>query len=146
MANQIVAFLQSQLHQPMHKSPSPLARWLQGILREVEEGQLAIEFTVREEMTNPMGILHGGAMAAIIDDAIGTTTFSLGQENFYTSVNLVIDFLASARQDEVITARTRIIRAGKTMVNVECEVWNTSGKLLARGTSNLLYTQMKVSQ
>jgi uncharacterized protein (TIGR00369 family) len=146
MPNHVLALLKDQLNQPMRQSPSPLARWLQGILRQADEGQIAIEFTVREEMTNPMGILHGGAMAAIIDDVIGTATFSLGQENFYTSVNLVIDFLASARQGEAITARTRIIRAGKTMVNVECEVTNESGKLLARGTSNLLYTHIKVSQ
>lgn len=144
MPNQVLKSLQAHINQPMSKSPSPLGRWLNGTLREAEEGKLSIEFSVREEMTNPMGILHGGAMAAIIDEVIGITTFSMGQENFYTSVNLVIDFLASARQGEKITACTHIVRAGRTMVNVACEVKDESGKLLARGTSNLLYTQNKI--
>jgi acyl-coenzyme A thioesterase 13 len=119
-------------------------RWLNGTLRDAREGSITIEFVVREEMTNPMGILHGGITAAIMDDVIGTTVYSLGREYFYTSVNLVIDYLASAQKGETITASAQIIRAGKTIVNAQCEITNAEGKVLARGTSNLLTTSIKI--
>jgi uncharacterized protein (TIGR00369 family) len=128
----------------MTNSPSPAGRWLNGVLKEVKAGELTADFSVREEMTNPMGILHGGLMAAIIDEIIGTAVFSLGQENFYSSVNLIIDFLASAKKGETITARSKVVRQGKNIVNVACEVVNAEGKLLARASSNLIATQTKV--
>jgi uncharacterized protein (TIGR00369 family) len=143
MANPVLQYLQSRIGYAMTESPSPLARWLNGILQAAHDGSLTIEFTVREEMTNPAGILHGGAIAAIIDDVIGTTVYSLGNENYYTSVNLMIDFLESAKAGEKVIAKSNIIRQGKTIINAECEIYNESGRLLARGTSNLLNTQRK---
>ena len=144
MSNPVVEFLQANIGQPMAKSPSPAGRWLNGVLKEVKAGEIIIDFTVREEMTNPMGILHGGLMAAMMDEIIGTAVFSLGLEKFYTTVNLVVDFLASAREGETITAKANIVRQGKTIINVACEVVNAEGKLLARATSNLISTQIKV--
>jgi acyl-coenzyme A thioesterase PaaI-like protein len=82
-------------------------------------------------------------MAAIIDDVIGTTVYSLDNENQYISVNLVIDFLESAKIGETIVGKSSIIRQGKTIINTECEVFNKSGKLLVRGSSNLLNIQRK---
>lgn len=144
MANEALQFLRANIGQEMTKSPSPVSKWLRGILREAEEGSVTIDFTVREEMTNPMGIMHGGIIATIIDDVLGISVFTLGREHFYTSVNLVIDFLESGKKGETITAKSTIIRAGKTIINAECHVYNQQGKLMAKGTSNLLTTQIKI--
>ena len=43
------------------------------------------EFVMRAEMTIPMGTLHGGVMAAIMDDMIGATIICLGRDHFYTT-------------------------------------------------------------
>ena len=74
---------------------------------------------------------------------IGATIYSLGNENQYTSVNLVIDFLESAKKGETVTAKSSIIRQGKTIINAQCEVFSEPGRLLARGTSNLLNIHRK---
>ena len=90
-------------------------------------------------MTNPIGTLHGGVTAAIIDDVIGATMYSFNEDGFYTTVNNVIDYFASAREGDTIIANTSIIKKGRQMVNAQCEVWNADKtRLIARGYSNLL--------
>ena len=144
MNNPILAFMQTQIGQSMNQSPSPVARWLNGTLKAVSEGSLTVEFTVREEMTNPMGILHGGISAAMMDDVLGATVFSLGEENFFTSVNLNVDYLSSAKLGEVVTVQSRVVRKGRNIIHAECQVTNAEGKLLVKCTSNLLQTGVKV--
>jgi uncharacterized protein (TIGR00369 family) len=118
-------------------SPSPFGRWLNGKLIDAQPGKLVAEFIVRDEMTNPAGIMHGGAIAAIIDEIIGMTTFSLGKNGFYVAVNLNIDFLRPGKKGETVRAKTEIIRDGKSMAHAECKIFNQEGKLMAKATSNL---------
>lgn len=139
-----IAEMQSFVGQEMSEGPSPVGRWLRGTLRKVEEGSVTAEFTVRPEMTNPVGILHGGMIAAIMDDLIGMTVHVLnGMESFFTSINLSIDYLSSAKEGEVVTATTKIVRQGATITHAECHLYNAKGKLLAKGTTNLLRVNMR---
>ncbi|MFD1144847.1 PaaI family thioesterase [Larkinella insperata] len=141
--NPRLLFFQSLIDQDMEQSPSPLGRWLNGTLRAVEEGSLTIEYTVREDMTNPMQILHGGATAAIIDDLIGITVFVLNREYVYTSVNLSIDYLHSAQLGDIITAQSRVLRAGKNIIHAECLITDEDGRIIAKAASNLVQTSTK---
>jgi uncharacterized protein (TIGR00369 family) len=142
MSNPTLQWMQARIGQELTDSPSPLSRWLRGTLVRAEEGELAVRFTVREEMTNPMGVLHGGMVSAIIDDVIGVTVFSLHHAFFYTTVNLNIDFLSSARAGSTVTAQSRIVRQGRNIIHAECQLLGEEGKLLAKGASNLLVTQI----
>ena len=144
MTNNRIAYLKSQIGKPMTKNPSPVARWLDGRLKAVSEGSLTVEFTVREEMTNPMGILHGGMAATMMDEVLGATVFSLGHENFFVSVNLNVDYLASARLGEVVTVASKVIREGRNIVHAECHITNAEGKLLVKSTTNMLVTGIKI--
>ncbi len=131
--------LQEYLGKEFAASPSPFMKWLQPIVLSAEQGKLSFQYTVRKEMTNPMRTLHGGVTAAIVDDVIGATMFSFNEENFYTTVNNVIDYFASAKEGDIIIADTSIIKKGKQMVNAQCEVWNADRtRLIARAYSNLL--------
>lgn len=143
MENEKLALLQAFIGKEFTSSPSPLGRWLKGVVKEADKGAITMEFTVRDEMTNPVGILHGGIVAAIMDDMIGATILSLGRTSFYTSINLVVDYLSSVKNGAVITANTRIVRAGRNVINAECILQNSNGKLIARGVSNLLKLDTK---
>ena len=119
-------------------SPSPFMRWLNPTVISAEEGHLEFQYTVRQEWLNPMGNLHGGVTAAIFDDIIGATMFSLNENNFIVTVNNSIDYFSTAKENETIIAETKIIKRGKQFVNAECEIWNSDKtRLIARGTSNL---------
>lgn len=139
-----LSVLQSFIGKEFTASPSPFMHWLNPIVLSVESGKLAFQYTIRKEMTNPVKGLHGGVTAAIIDDIIGATMFSLNEEYFYTTVNNVIDYFSPAREGDLIVAETSIIRKGKQIVNAQCEIWNADKtRLIARGYSNLLKTSLK---
>jgi acyl-coenzyme A thioesterase 13 len=141
---QQLAVLQSFIGKEFAASPSPFMLWLKPIVLSAEAGRLSFQYTIRKEMTNPMGGLHGGVTAAIIDDIIGATMFSFNEEFFYTTVNNVIDYFAPVRENDTIIAETTIIKKGKQMVNAQCDIWNADKtRLVARGYSNLLKTNLK---
>ncbi|WP_294819880.1 PaaI family thioesterase [uncultured Flavobacterium sp.] len=128
----------------VQNSPSPFMNWLKPIMREVGEGSLKFEYTIRGEMTNPFGTLHGGVTVAIIDDAIGATLISYGEPCFYVSVNLVVDYFSPAREGDVVVAKTSVLKKGSQIANAQCEIWNAGmTKLVARGYTNLLKTAIK---
>ena len=114
------------------------SRWLGGVFREVRKGELVMDFKVRQDMANPVGLLHGGVQNAIVDDVIGMTVLTLGHTRFYISLGLHVDYLGKARVGETVVAKGRIVREGKTVVNAECELFAEDGSLVCRGTSSLM--------
>ncbi|TAH17397.1 MAG: PaaI family thioesterase [Cytophagales bacterium] len=139
--SKLLEILQASIGKQMNNFfAPPLTQWLAGTLLKAEHGEVEMSFVVRNEMTNPAGMLHGGIHAAILDDIIGMNVASLGLPNLYVSVNLSIDFLAPARVGEVVISKTKIIRAGKTIVNATAEIYNEKGILLSKATSNLANT------
>lgn len=125
-------------------SPSPFMRWLNPIVISVEKGHLEFQYTIRPEWLNPIGNLHGGVTAAIIDDVLGATMFSLNEPTFYTTINNVIDYFSIGKNGENIIAETQITKLGKQFVNATCEIWNADkSRLIAKGTSNLFRTEIK---
>jgi acyl-coenzyme A thioesterase 13 len=124
-------------------SPSPFMLWLKPIVISAEEGHLEFQYKVRPEWLNPVGNLHGGVTAAIIDDVLGATMFSLNQPTFFTTINNVIDYFSTAKEGENIIAETKIIKQGRQFINAQCEIWNKDKtKLIARGYSNLFKTEV----
>ncbi|MTI29577.1 PaaI family thioesterase, partial [Xanthovirga aplysinae] len=115
-----------------------------GILKEFSQKSIVVEYMVREDMSNPAGTLHGGMSALIMDEIIGFHNFCLRNDNLYTSVNLNVDFLAPAIIGEKITAYSKIIRKGRQLNHFECTITNSKGKLVAKGSSNLICTPFKL--
>ena len=127
-------------------SPSPFMKWLKPIVISAEHGHLEFRYTIRPEWLNPIGNLHGGVTAAIIDDVLGATMFSLNEPTFYTTINTVIDYFGIAKEGENIIAETHITKLGKQFVNATCEIWNADkSRLIAKGTSNLFKTEIRKS-
>ncbi len=122
-------------------SPSPFMNWLQPVAVDAKYGSLSFEYTIRKEMTNPVGILHGGVVAGIMDDMMGATIYSMELAGQYVTVNLDVNFFASAALNDHVVARTNVIKKGKKIVNIDCELWlKDKDKLLAKGNSNLIRT------
>ncbi|WP_146939758.1 PaaI family thioesterase [Chryseobacterium hagamense] len=133
-----LAVLKSFTGKEFTASPSPFMKWLNPVVLSAQEGRIEFQYTVRQEWLNPMGNLHGGVTAAIMDDIIGATMFSLNEETFIVTINNSIDYFSTARENDPIIAETKIIKRGKQFVNAECEIWNADKtRLIARGTSNL---------
>jgi acyl-coenzyme A thioesterase 13 len=119
---------------------SPTGKWLGGTLTEVRDDGLTIVFDVRDEMCNPFGALHGGIITTMLDELIGASVATLaGYENWFTTLNISIDFLAGAKLGDQVTAAAHIVRKGKNICHIEARL-TRNGKLLAKATSNMANT------
>lgn len=136
--------MKSCIGQEFTASPSPFMHWLNPVVKSAETGALEFEYRIRPEWLNPIGNLHGGVTAAIVDDVLGATMFSLNEAYFYTTINNVIDYFSTAKSGEAIIAKTLIIKKGRQFINAECEIWNADKtRLIAKGSSNLFKTEIK---
>nr|WP_295927282.1 PaaI family thioesterase [uncultured Dyadobacter sp.] len=144
--NTRLTFLQELVGKPMSQHFSPVAKWLNGKLLSIGEGEMEVEYQVREDMCNPMGTLHGGIAATILDDVVGTMVYALGREFGYTSVNLNCDFLNPALTGHILRAKSSVVRAGKNIIHVEGQLVNEQGRIIAKCTSNLFQTSFKLPE
>lgn len=137
--NSNIDLLKRQIGKDSKFSPSPLMKWLNPILISVGESKLSFQYLIRKEMTNPIGKLHGGIIAAIIDDTIGATMMAFNEQFICITVNNVIDYYSAAEEGEIIIAETSIIEDESRLTKAQCEVWrNDRSKMIAKGVSKLL--------
>ncbi|MDH5598159.1 MAG: PaaI family thioesterase [Cyclobacteriaceae bacterium] len=142
--NKALELLQMHIGQKLPHSPSPLMRWLDPRILSVEEGSLMFEYEIRNEWLNPAGNLHGGIIAAIIDDTIGATLFAMDDPFIYATINNAIDYFGGSKEGQKIIAKTAVVKKGKQLINAQCEIWdNEQTRLLAKGYSNLYKTEYK---
>ena len=138
-SNDHLKIFQDYIGKEVTNSPSNYMNWLKPTVISAEKGELHCSYMVRKEMTNPYGILHGGITAGIIDDLIGATVFTLGLKSTYTTVNNNIDYFATAKEGDLITAKTCIVKQGRIIINLQCEViLEAKNRLIAKGYSNML--------
>ena len=131
-------WLQERLGRKITDTPSGFGKWLNMHLVAANDEVVAVQILAREEMGNPMGLLHGGLMAGIMDEIIGLRVASLNLPDYYITVNLHTDFLMAIPIGETLTAQAQIVRKGRTMVFVEAQILNSLGELCAKSNSHLL--------
>jgi uncharacterized protein (TIGR00369 family) len=118
--------------------PPPIATLIGFRLTEVEPGHAVIEFEASERHANPMGTLHGGVLCDIADAAMGTAYASTLEEGeTYTTLELKINFLKPVRIER-LRAVGRVVRRGKTIGLVECDVTDEKQSLVARASSTCM--------
>ncbi|TDW47852.1 uncharacterized protein (TIGR00369 family) [Flavobacterium sp. 270] len=145
MENKRLKYLQSFIGKHFNNSPSPFANWLNGKVIIVEETGVEFQFEIRKDMTNPVGILHGGVTAGMIDDCMGVNFMVLGLEKFYPTINLYIDYFNPAYEGQTVLVKTKIEKLGKTIINIKAEVFNEStSKKVAQATANLAVSEIKI--
>jgi uncharacterized protein (TIGR00369 family) len=118
--------------------PPPIATLIGFSLGEVEPGQMVIEFEATERHANPMGTLHGGVLCDIADAAMGTAYGStLEDGETYTTLELKINFLKPIWTGRLV-AVGRVVKRGRTIGLVECDVTDEKQSLVARATSTCM--------
>ncbi len=132
------AWLQAHLNKPLDDSPSALARWLGVTLTAVDDDGLTVTCTVRPEMTNAAKVLHGGVIAALLDEVMGMTVYVFSRGRYHASVNLNVNYLAAGQIGDVVSARAHLLRMGRRVVSISCTLHSADGVLMAQATSNLL--------
>ncbi|MFD5144038.1 PaaI family thioesterase [Streptomyces sp. NPDC058401] len=118
----------------------PIGRTLDFELDEVEHGRAVFSLLPGEEHYNPIGSVHGGVFATLLDSAAGCAVQStLPQGMAYTSLDLTVKFL---RPISVDTGRVRaigtVLNAGRRIALAQAELVDAQDRLLAHATSSCM--------
>ena len=116
----------------------PIATLLGFTLTSVAPGRATIEFEATERHANPMGTLHGGVLCDIADAAMGIAySANLDEGESFTTLELKINFLKPIWKARLL-AVGRVIKQGRTVGLVECDITDEKGSLVARATSTCM--------
>jgi uncharacterized protein (TIGR00369 family) len=85
------------------------------------------------EWANPVGNVHGGYIALLVDDVAGMALLSVIGSGAPT-VSLKVDYLNAMPMGRLYTARGDVVRAGKATAIVDVHVYDPDELLVARGT------------
>src|SRR5574341_855484 len=114
--------------------PPPVAQLIGFRVTSIEPGRATIEFKATERHANPMGTLHGGVLCDIADAAMGMAYASnLNEGETFTTLELKINFVKTIRTAR-LKATGRVLKQGKTVGLVECDVVDEKDQLVAHAT------------
>jgi uncharacterized protein (TIGR00369 family) len=114
------------------ENPPPIGALLGFDATEVGPGRATVEMTAGPEHANPMGTLHGGVLCDLGDAAMGIAYAStLEEDESFTTLELDVKFLKPV-WDGRLTATAEVLKRGRTVGLVECEVTDGEGAAVAR--------------
>jgi uncharacterized protein (TIGR00369 family) len=109
-------------------------------LVEAREGHVVFAGEPGEQHYNPMGSVHGGYAATLLDSALGAAVHStLPQGSAYVTLEVKFNLVrAITAETGPVRAEGRVIHRGKTVATSEADLRDGAGKLLAHATSTCL--------
>jgi uncharacterized protein (TIGR00369 family) len=119
-----------------------IGRTLDFSLVEVGDGLAVFEGSPDERTYNPMGTVHGGYAATLLDSACGIATHSkLAPGQTYTTLELKVAYhRAMSASTGPVRAIGSVISFGRRVAFAEARLTDDQGRLLASATSTLLIT------
>jgi len=118
---------------------APIAQTVGFDLIEVEEGRVVFEALPTKAVYNPLGTVHGGWMATVLDSACGCVVHSMLSANqTYTTLELKTVFHKALKADIPVRAVGRIVQIGRRAAFSEADLRGLDGKLYATATSTCL--------
>jgi len=116
----------------------PFAEWLGIEVESVEPGFAVLSMKMREDLKRNGGIAHGGAVATLIDSAMAFAIMPmLGENERSITVDLTIHYLRPVSKGSA-RAIARVVRAGKRVITVSAELFDSNEKLAATAISTYL--------
>jgi len=111
---------------------SPFWKLLGMELIEAEEGLARVRLTLRPDLQNSRGIMHGGVIGALVDSAGGLAVLTTGADGPIPTVEYSLNFLAPV-EGGTVTAEGRLLRRGRRIAVSEVTVTDEAGRLIAKG-------------
>jgi uncharacterized protein (TIGR00369 family) len=118
--------------------PPPVAALIGISIASAEIGRVVMEMEVGPQHANPMGTLHGGILCDLADAAMGMAyASSLEEGETFTTLELKINFLKPVWSGR-LTAAGWVVKGGRTVGLVECDVHDDKNRLVARASSTCM--------
>ena len=106
-----------------------ISRFFETELEEVGPGRARVSMTCKPEMANILGMIHGTALFALIDEAFQAAVN--GHGTVAVALNMNLTFHAAPGLGERLTASTRELHCGRRTATYYIEVTDSRGSLVA---------------
>jgi uncharacterized protein (TIGR00369 family) len=118
----------------------PISRAMDFILAHVEPGVAVFQGRPGEAYLNPLGSLHGGWYATLLDSCMGCAVHTLMPAGrTYTTLELKINLVRAVTPDvTLLCAEGRVVHGGRQVATAEGRLVGPDGKLYAHGTTTCL--------
>ena len=120
--------------------PPPIANVMQMDLVDVGDGTAVFEGQPGEQYYNPIGVVHGGWPATLLDSCMGCaihTTMAAGAR--YTTLELKVNYVRSVMADSgPLRAEGSVIHRGQRTATAEGRLVDVQGKLFAHGSTTCI--------
>jgi uncharacterized protein (TIGR00369 family) len=119
-------------------APPPIARLLDFTILEVENGRAVFAMEPAEWMYNPIGSVHGGVAATILDSCMGCAIHSTLEAGVgYTTSDLQVRYIrAMSQATGRVLAEGRVVHGGKRTATAEGRLFaEEDGTLIAHAST-----------
>jgi len=120
------------------RAPAPPAAATLGwelVAVDPDAGTIEVAFAATDAFLNPVGVVQGGFLAAMLDDTLGPALVAtLGPGEFAPTSDLHVQFLRPARPGRLV-GRGRIVRRGRDVAFLAGELADGDGNLVAVATA-----------
>ena len=118
----------------------PIAKVLGFTLTEVEFGRVVFAYTPVADHYNPLGTVHGGVAATLLDSVMGCCVHTTLKPGIgYTTVEIKVNYVrAMTDKTGPVTVEGKVINVGSRIATSEGRLYDGAGKLLAHGTTTCL--------
>jgi uncharacterized protein (TIGR00369 family) len=113
---------------------SPFIQKLGLELDEVDDGRAAVRLPWSEENTTVGDMVHGGAIAALVDVTVMATAWGGAElpEKFRgVTVSMATEFVDAARAEDIV-GRGEIVRRGRTLTTVDVTIVGADERVVAK--------------
>jgi uncharacterized protein (TIGR00369 family) len=109
--------------------------WIGMRLERIEPGEVDVALDVEPHHLNIVGLLHGGLIATLADTATGLAYRTMVEPGTrHVTTHLSVTFLSPGRSG-LVTARGKVVKAGRRFGYAEADVVGPDEELLARATA-----------
>ncbi len=119
---------------------SGIMKMLGGKIESFEDGVSVMSMTLEEKHMNPNGVVHGGVITTLMDEAAGHAIVTIRgleamAETPHATVDMSVSLLSGARVGDELVCEARTLRVGRAVAFAEAEVRRRgSDNLVAKGS------------
>jgi uncharacterized protein (TIGR00369 family) len=120
--------------------PPPIALLLGFDIEEVEEGRVVFIAETGEHQYNPIGVVHGGLAATLLDSAMGCAVHSLlPQGRGYTTLEIKVNYVRAIKLESgTLRAIGTVVHMGGKIATAEARLLDGDGRLCAHATTTCM--------
>ena len=124
----------------------PIMETLDFRLAEVEHGRAVFEGVPQFKHYNPLGTVHGGYTATLLDSCMGCAVHSTLPKGIgYTTLEFKVTLIRPLLKDTgLVRAEGKILNSGRRAATAEGRVTDSNGKLLAHATTTCLVFDLPI--